>query len=354
MRFGLQGAHPPIQTQPVLQHQHHTTTHHPHQKRPRDSALVDASMPTGPIPKFPRSLQQIGTEMSRTAEHQAVPNVSTRPENPAAAPDSMRQVPRSQPGHSNPDLLIQNAATLMNMTFDAMAVLGPNGAVISCNPPYHHLCAQIGDENEQEGMDQLQRHFLQLIPTLWGDTPAHYSCHDIQGGTRTMSVKIAIKVMPPGQGPGSYMCVLSGQQNVAAGLIVSEPRLSDPLITVVAPTASNRSKRAQPDHDPVLDSQRLWQKYGEKVVTKRKNPKDRVRRAYFKCYDKECLARLTVDNDPETGKRLVINSLGVHNHVVEIHEQSPEAAGPRQKPAPEAAAAPQAAANTSDDISDAQ
>ena len=45
---------------------------------------------------------------------------------------------------------------------------------------------------------------------------------------------------------------------------------------------------------------------------------------------------------------------GVHNHVVEIHEQSPEAAGPRQKPAPEAAAAPQAAANTSDDISDAQ
>jgi len=76
--------------------------------------------------------------------------------------------------------------------------------------------------------------------------------------------------------------------------------------------------------DSVVTSQKLWQKYGEKMV---QNSRDKSgtsdgkqkKRLYFKCYNKSCPAKMIVDVDSTTGEELVpFLSGGAHTHTFEI------------------------------------
>ena len=65
-----------------------------------------------------------------------------------------------------------------------------------------------------------------------------------------------------------------------------------------------RSKRQRKDSDGIEQKElNLWQKYGQKVVKPSKGEVE-VRRAYYKCHVKDCLARLFHDSQPLTAEHL--------------------------------------------------
>jgi len=69
-------------------------------------------------------------------------------------------------------------------------------------------------------------------------------------------------------------------------------------------------------------TQMLWHKYGEKTVRNRKagsgRPNALLQRAYFKCFKRECSAKLTVDLDLDTRELVKASSSGAHNHFFEV------------------------------------
>lgn len=69
-------------------------------------------------------------------------------------------------------------------------------------------------------------------------------------------------------------------------------------------------------------TQMLWHKYGEKTVRNRKaasgRPDTLLQRAYFKCFKRECSAKLTVDLNLDTRELVKTSSSGTHNHYFEL------------------------------------
>lgn len=83
-----------------------------------------------------------------------------------------------------------------------------------------------------------------------------------------------------------------------------------------------QDKRHQqgPGGHPVTQTQMLWHKYGEKTVRNRKatGNSSQLVRAYYRCYKKECSARITVDLDHETHQLVKSSSSGTHNHFFQV------------------------------------
>ena len=81
------------------------------------------------------------------------------------------------------------------------------------------------------------------------------------------------------------------------------------------PTVNKRKRpKAQQSEAPQApEPQKMWQKYGERAVSSHgKHAQDTIMRAYYKCYSKDCPARLWVDCDRETGSRLKISATGAN------------------------------------------
>jgi len=102
--------------------------------------------------------------------------------------------------------------------------------------------------------------------------------------------------------------------------------------------------------DGGFSSQKLWKKYGEKIVQpgRNKQPSDSsnetakqwcAKRSYFRCYNKICPARMTVDVLLETGEQLAPVGSGVHTHLFEIIRTKEETAAAAVAVAAAAAAA---------------
>eukprot|EP00656_Telonema_subtile_P015325 TRINITY_DN1800_c0_g1_i1.p1 TRINITY_DN1800_c0_g1~~TRINITY_DN1800_c0_g1_i1.p1 ORF type:complete len:268 (+),score=45.64 TRINITY_DN1800_c0_g1_i1:725-1528(+) len=88
------------------------------------------------------------------------------------------------------------------------------------------------------------------------------------------------------------------------------------------------------DPDGRFRTQKLWKKYGEKIVQPGRNkqgsainPDERcVKRSYFRCYNKACPARITVDVLLESGTQLTPVGSGGHTHPFEIYPSKTEQA----------------------------
>jgi len=295
------------------------------QRTPRNSLL---SVTTGQAPEERSGLAALdflSSECSRAASEKEASSAQAPAPAPAPAPRPTYTGGIPPKGVQIPGvgLLVRNASSFISMSFDAMAVIsGDVGLVLSSNQPFHNLAMTLGGGQLEEGIHRLQLHFRKLL-AVEPAMQTHYSCQEIQGNSTVVSVKSAIQRLAATH--RQFLWVISAQQSQAPALIVSEPRLADPLITVLAPSAA--SKRARAAGQPVtagseFQTQNLWLKYGEKVLSKGTNANSKVRRAYFKCYSTECLARLTVDTEPESGERLQVRSLGVHNHAVNVDKSS--------------------------------
>jgi len=74
-----------------------------------------------------------------------------------------------------------------------------------------------------------------------------------------------------------------------------------------------------------LSSQKLWTKYGRKKVQRCRPDHSgklayigNAKRSYFKCFNKECNARMYVDIDEERGEESLPVMLGEHTHTFEL------------------------------------
>eukprot|EP00658_Telonema_sp_P-2_P006843 TRINITY_DN1257_c0_g1_i9.p1 TRINITY_DN1257_c0_g1~~TRINITY_DN1257_c0_g1_i9.p1 ORF type:complete len:253 (-),score=45.69 TRINITY_DN1257_c0_g1_i9:496-1254(-) len=95
---------------------------------------------------------------------------------------------------------------------------------------------------------------------------------------------------------------------------VAEEHLN-PRLRVVS-----QDKKCIGNPNQVNQTQMLWHKYGEKIVRNRKavGSSPQLQRAYYKCFKRECSARLTVDLDMDTREVVKTSSSGSHHHVFEI------------------------------------
>ena len=72
-----------------------------------------------------------------------------------------------------------------------------------------------------------------------------------------------------------------------------------------------RSKRQRIDSEELEQKElNLWQKYGAKVVRPKPHSAVEVKRAYYKCSFKDCLARLYHDVDHVTAEHIKTTALG--------------------------------------------
>ena len=132
---------------------------------------------------------------------------------------------------------------------------------------------------------------------------------EILGVSSTWPSKCITKCLA--ESPQQFLWILSSEAKAnSPKLKVSDPKLSDPAIRVLIP--DNCAKRKRADGGQVQKELNLWQKYGSKVITNSQTPNCRVmvKRSYYKCFVKECLARLYSDSDKDTNAHLKTTSIG--------------------------------------------
>ena len=128
---------------------------------------------------------------------------------------------------------------------------------------------------------------------------------EIQGVSSVQPCKCVIKCLA--ENPHQFLWAICPQPILQAqSLKVADPNLSDPAIRVMG--ADNRTKRKRTDKES-QKALNLWQKYGSKVVHQGELM---VKRSYYKCFMKDCLAKLQVDTEHENaGVQLKTTALGV-------------------------------------------
>ena len=145
-----------------------------------------------------------------------------------------------------------------------------------------------------------------------------FSCHvDLYnlGGGQAAPANIAPSSQPaPMLSEHHYMWVLSSKQKeVMNSAWTEDTKLADPALKIIPFNNKRKHPDALDDFMTSLEPQRLWQKYGCKVVsTLQSSGKVQARRSYYKCYTKDCTARLTVDCEPASGKQLKVTTSGTH------------------------------------------
>merc|ERR1712070_25957 len=174
-------------------------------------------------------------------------------------------------------------------------------------------------------MWMLQQHFLRDLYMPSG-AQIGYSSQDLQvhGDTVMMTVNSAIKTMSAPDAPSqSLLWVLTARPGETAELVINDPKLADPQIKVVIDPSDQRRKRPKAAKQTeytgsMAKVQKLWQKYGERAVNNhKKQSNQRIMRAYYRCYNQDCPARLTVDSCSDTGNQVDASS-GAHNHLVTL------------------------------------
>lgn len=121
------------------------------------------------------------------------------------------------------------------------------------------------------------------------------------------------------------MPLYSGADN-APKVVPSELPEAPPPVCVDANARVKCSTTGQGGR--VYASQKLWKKYGEKLVQPGRNQQGNhggrcVKRAYYRCFQKDCPARLSIDTDTST-KEVAQPELtgGDHTHSFEIIDGS--------------------------------
>jgi len=225
---------------------------------------------------------------------------------------------------SGADVLLQNAHGFVMMSFDAMAIVaGGTGVVLSSNPAFLKMAFSLGGGDQAQGLWMLQQHFLRDLAMPSG-AQIHYASQDLQihGDTAMLTLNSAIKCMSAPAAPSqSLVWVLTARPGEEAELNVNDPKFADPLIRIMIDPNENRRKKSKAKHGEQTaggaEAQKLWQKYGERAVKQKKHSDDRIMRAYYRCYNQDCPARLTVDISTNTGNQVDATS-GAHNHLVTL------------------------------------
>eukprot|EP00656_Telonema_subtile_P023732 TRINITY_DN2531_c0_g1_i2.p1 TRINITY_DN2531_c0_g1~~TRINITY_DN2531_c0_g1_i2.p1 ORF type:complete len:673 (-),score=116.26 TRINITY_DN2531_c0_g1_i2:273-2291(-) len=226
---------------------------------------------------------------------------------------------------------------LVLSSFDSMAVMEPrSGAVIWANPAFKVLACCVGDGQFLEGVSVLKAQFLQQpkheLTTLhrsfgaenrldiWSRAQLigeHEQMRTIWILSRSGSLDPSLTQSPKCEPHQTQLVSSSAATGAAGSGSCGSPDLSNVHIKVLCDPNGPQGPRG-----PKV--QNLWRKYGQKVLrplstTFGAEPASRVLdRMYYKCYLKECKARLIVDMDRATGKRVVVQPKGEHNHEVPV------------------------------------
>ena len=202
-----------------------------------------------------------------------------------------------------------------------------NKRIVWCNCPFSTFAETLGDGNLNAGISYLQQHFADSTHTnpLNAAAGPRMSQQQIQGATRSSDVECNIWCVSGSNAEyQQYLWVMRSKKVEAPScqpLVVSDPELADPRVKIVMESTTN--KRKHPSSKPVFTKHNLWNKYGCKAVSVKRAEKGaanvKVKRSYYKCVSPDCLAKLTVDAEPETNKQLKITSSGRLSFVLKSH-----------------------------------
>merc|ERR1712196_161869 len=156
-------------------------------------------------------------------------------------------------------------------------------------------------------------------------------------------------------GDGQLMQNPAPQLNMAEILLIAQ-NLSDVAKPMVAPlvrevsakvlkqSMNSETRVRNTNTGSSVHSQKLWKKYGQKRV-QHCRPDDAgvmyrigfLKRAYYKCFYKNCPAKMFVDIDEQTNKEQPAVVTGFHVHTFEILEdENDKNAGDDEDEAPKA------------------
>eukprot|EP00656_Telonema_subtile_P053136 TRINITY_DN75_c0_g1_i3.p1 TRINITY_DN75_c0_g1~~TRINITY_DN75_c0_g1_i3.p1 ORF type:complete len:691 (-),score=141.30 TRINITY_DN75_c0_g1_i3:170-2242(-) len=221
---------------------------------------------------------------------------------------------------------------LAMMNFDAMAVQDSGGDLMWANPAFKELACLAGAGDFGVGVSLLRRQFLQQpsfeqqrvhsnIQTASGNLDL-WSCSKLVGSaqdSRTLWV-LGHPVIS-----GATLSGGTGSQDVEVWS-GSSPAASVSELPMAAPDAEFKDIQIKvmcnaSDNPQGPRVQNMWRKYGHKPLKPGTGPYGDSRvldRLYYKCYDKNCKARLLVDLVKETQEQIHVNAKGKHNHDVPV------------------------------------
>eukprot|EP00656_Telonema_subtile_P053139 TRINITY_DN75_c0_g1_i6.p1 TRINITY_DN75_c0_g1~~TRINITY_DN75_c0_g1_i6.p1 ORF type:complete len:741 (-),score=165.62 TRINITY_DN75_c0_g1_i6:136-2358(-) len=285
----------------------------------------------------------VNTDSSPRIVKRARPN-SDAPVRPAA----------NEPDEPNSNWLNAHLERLVLMNFDAMAVEDTySGNLIWANPAFKELACMAGTGDFLQGVSLLRRTFLQqlsheqqrmhqIVTTSNASTMDIMSCSQAVGYDKNMrTLWVMSRSMPMSMEPTMPNPVHAQQQWVDA-----KPQMqagAQAVFHLQPPTnpanmlAFSNSSKAQefadiqikvvsdPDAPPGPQGprvQNMWRKYGQKVLKPGVggfNFQSRtLDRLYYKCYQKDCKARLLVDVDNASQEQVQIHVKGEHSHEVPV------------------------------------
>lgn len=205
-----------------------------------------------------------------------------------------------------------------NMSFDAMAKVDlASRTVVWANNSFTELAAWLGGGNSSLGNQTLQNAFLAenvpIVPNrmfaTFGSGPSGICLWSI---TKIIEPGIAHWVMHrPMQAP----CPTQNSP-VEPACIEGKPfpMASDHTDVTVKIKCGSSTGR--------WGIQMLWRKYGDKPLLKPASDAGSLVRQYYKCYVKDCTARLRIDVIKETGESVNTTATGKHTHYIEFVKPS--------------------------------
>lgn len=270
-------------------------------------------------------------------------------------------LPTVHPGVSNPMCLSCTAVgahfleSMVQMAADAMAIVNVETGMATCaNAAFFNLVIKLGAGDYALGDIALRSKFLQNIPQhpqtlcdtvgpnalrvqshtkhagppgsqviLW--TIRQYETLPYNGIAQSQPLQVQpsqpnpplpppvppnIQQTHPVQRPTSMM-------STSANVTSEQTR----AIGASAQDTANVNLKVLTNYHPQTQEpsyQKLWRQYGEKPVLKAspKFPRSSLKRRYYRCFKKDCPARLKVDVYVATGEQVSIQTSGLHSHNV--------------------------------------
>eukprot|EP00658_Telonema_sp_P-2_P024828 TRINITY_DN1998_c0_g6_i3.p1 TRINITY_DN1998_c0_g6~~TRINITY_DN1998_c0_g6_i3.p1 ORF type:complete len:647 (-),score=102.14 TRINITY_DN1998_c0_g6_i3:343-2283(-) len=337
--------------------QHATDAMHEQHERHGQHPTQLTTQPSTDVPYFPRTEYPLPSFDPGLKPDRAPGSTMLRPSFYTPTP-SLQEPP--QPGMQqymwNSELLLK----MVSMSFDAMAQVDMRtGSLIWGNRTFQQLTLVVGAGDPEAGFQSLQALFLQRVPRtlhcsfatmrtqsstleLWSATEISGSC---PGANDVVLWSIHQPISPPQQQPPTRPSPAQSPHSPRFGHLRGPKPLSrlyepqEQRETPGAPEEMNgnfppASDHANPnlmilsDHGHQTSGKgkrhvlNLWRKYGEKTVQRPGSWVDPAQstcdRLYYKCYRKDCKARLKVDLLPQSGDRVTVSAYGVHCHHVRL------------------------------------
>eukprot|EP00658_Telonema_sp_P-2_P020485 TRINITY_DN180_c0_g2_i2.p1 TRINITY_DN180_c0_g2~~TRINITY_DN180_c0_g2_i2.p1 ORF type:complete len:379 (-),score=100.40 TRINITY_DN180_c0_g2_i2:447-1583(-) len=228
---------------------------------------------------------------------------------------------------------------LATISFDAMAVEDTrSGQLRWSNQAFNELTCLVGGGDFGQGLHALKANFLQaptyepsrvhqVVTTAANDSVGVWSCSVlVPVSNQLYTVWVLNQSQVP---PADLSQSLSGLDSCA------KPAPAEPAI-IMGEAADFldvhlKVMSASGDGPQGPRVQNMWRKYGQKPLKPVNLPNGEVARTldrlYYKCYHKECKARLLVDLDIQTQEQVNILSKGEHDHDVPILRVSMQSLG---------------------------